>query len=95
MSQSENEKVCSLGDYVAAHSETNDWFMCVKSEINDPSKEVKVRSMRKSGQYFFLSKSWKSGSQSQQYFTNAPHHPLTIRGAIPLMPSILKVYVIK
>ena len=26
--------------------------MCVISEINDPSKEVKVRFMRKSGQYF-------------------------------------------
>ena len=26
------------------------------SEINDPSKEVKIRFMRKSGQYFLLSK---------------------------------------
>ena len=56
MSQPENEKVCSLGDYVAVRSETNDRFMCVISEINDPSKEVKVRFMRKSGQYFLLSK---------------------------------------
>ena len=62
MSQPENEKVYSLGDYVSVCSETNDWFMCVISEINDPSKEVKVRFMRKSGQYFLLSKSWKSGS---------------------------------
>ena len=54
--QPENEKVYSLGDYVAVRSETNDWFMCVISEINDPSKEVKVRFMRKSGQYFLLSK---------------------------------------
>ena len=30
--------------------------MCVISEINDPSKEVKVRFMRKSEQYFLLSK---------------------------------------
>ena len=30
LSQSENEKVCSLGDYVAARTETNDWFMCEK-----------------------------------------------------------------
>ena len=30
--------------------------MCVVSEINDSSKEVKVRFMRKSGQYFLLSK---------------------------------------
>ena len=29
---------------------------CVMSEINDPSKEVKVTFMRKSGQYFLLSK---------------------------------------
>ena len=40
LNQSENEKVYSLGDYVAVRSETNDWFMCVMSEINDPSKEV-------------------------------------------------------
>ena len=52
----ENEKVYSLGDYVALRSETNDWFMCVISEINDPSKEIKVRFMKKSGQYFLLSK---------------------------------------
>ena len=55
-SQPENEKVYSLGDYVTVRSETNDWFMCVISEINDPSKEVKVRFLRKSGQYFLLSK---------------------------------------
>ena len=48
--------IYSLGDYVAVRSKTNDWFMCVISEINDPSKEVKVRSMKKSGQYFLLSK---------------------------------------
>ena len=48
LSQPENEKVYSLGDYVAVCSETNDWFMCVVSEINDPSKEVKIRFMRKS-----------------------------------------------
>ena len=56
LSQPENEKVYSLGDYVAVCSETTDWFKCVISEINDPSKEVKVRFMRKSGQYFLLSK---------------------------------------
>ena len=33
--------------------------MCVISGINDPSKEVKVRFMRKSGQYFLLSKKLK------------------------------------
>ena len=38
LSQPENEKVYSLGDYVAVSSETNDWFECVISEINEPSK---------------------------------------------------------
>ena len=50
LSQPENEKVNSLGDCVAVCSETTDWFMCIRSEINDPSKEVKVRFIRKSGQ---------------------------------------------
>ena len=95
LSQTENEKVYSLGDYVAVRSETSDWFMCVISEINDPSKEVKVKFMRKSGQTSCQVKSWKSGSQSQQYFTDTPYHPLTIACVIPLIPSILKVYVIK
>ena len=56
LSQPKNEKVYSLGNYVAVRSETNDWFMCVISEINDPSKEVKFRFMRKSVQYSLLSK---------------------------------------
>ena len=47
LSEPENENVYSLGDYVAVCSETTDWFMCVISEITDPSKEVKVRFMRK------------------------------------------------
>ena len=42
LSQPENEKVYSLGDYVAVRSETNDWFMRVINEINHLSKEVKV-----------------------------------------------------
>ena len=54
LNQPENEKVYSLGDYVAVRSETNDWY--VMSEINDPSKEVKIKFMRKSGQYFLPSK---------------------------------------
>ena len=45
--QPENERF--LGDYVAVRSETIDWFMCVISEVNDPSKEVKVRFMRNRG----------------------------------------------
>ena len=28
-SQPENDKVYSLGNYIAVRSETNDWFMCV------------------------------------------------------------------
>ena len=56
LGQPENAKVYSLGDYVAVRSETIDWLTCVISGINDPSKEVKVRFMRKSGQYFLLSK---------------------------------------
>ena len=95
LSQPENGKVYSLGDFVAVRSETIDWFMCVISEVNDPSKGVTVRFMRKSGQYFLLSKKLENGSQSQQYFTDAPYLPLTIACVIPLMPSILKVYVIK
>ena len=39
-------------------------------------------------------KSLTSGSQTQQYFTDASYHPLTIACGIPLMPSMLKVYVI-
>ena len=51
------KKVYSPGDYMLLFAQKeNDWFMCVINEINDPSKEVKVRFMRKSGQYFLLSK---------------------------------------
>ena len=42
LSQPKSEKVYSLGDYVAVHSGTNDWLMCVISEINGASKEVNV-----------------------------------------------------
>ena len=59
LSQPDNGKVYFLGDYVSVQSETNDWFMCVISEINDPLKEVKVRFMRKSGQYFLLIKNFE------------------------------------
>ena len=76
LSQPENEKVYSLGDYVAVCSETTDWFMYVMSEINDPSKEVKVRFMKKSGQYILLSKKLEKWFQSQQYFTDAPYHTI-------------------
>ena len=39
LSQPENGKLYSLGDYVTVRSETIDWFMCVITEVNDPSKE--------------------------------------------------------
>ena len=59
--QPENEKVYSLGDYVTVRSETNDWFMCVISEINNPSKEVKGKSQfyEEIWQYFLQVKSWE------------------------------------
>ena len=94
LSQPENEKD-SLGDYVAVRSETNDWFMCVISEINDPSKEVKARFMSKSRQYFLLSEKLEKWFSKSAIFTDAPYHPLTIACVIPLIPSILKAYVIK
>ena len=68
--------------------------MCVIIEINDPSKEVKVRFMKKCGQYFLLSK--KLFPKSEIFHRcSMPYHPLTIACVIPLIPSILKVYVIK
>ena len=72
MSQPKNEKVYFLDDYVAVLSETNDWFICVISEISDRSKEVKVRFMRKSGQCFLLSKKlekWEVCNISQMLHT--------------------------
>ena len=50
--------------------------MYVMSAINDPSKEAKVRFMKKSGQFILLSKKLESGSQNQQYFTD-DHRPST------------------
>ena len=63
----------SLGDYVAVSSETNDWFMCVISEIDDPSKKVKVRFMRKSGQYFLLSKKLEKWFPKSAIFHKCSH----------------------
>ena len=63
--------------------------MYVLSEINDPSKEVKVRFMKKSGQHILLSK------KLEKWFQSEPYHPLTIPRAIPLIPSTLKIDVIK
>ena len=76
LSQPENEKVYSLGGYAAVCSETNDWFLCVMSEINKPSKEVKVRFIKKSGQHILLSKKLEKWFQSQKYFTDAPCHTI-------------------
>ena len=83
LSQPENGKVCSLGDYVAVRSETIDWFMCVISDVNDPSKEVKVRFMRKSGQYFLLSKKLEKWFPKSAIF----HICHTIHIYIPSVPS--------
>ena len=76
LSQPENEKVYSLGAYVAVCSETTGWFMYVMSEINDPSKGSKSQAMKKSGQYILLSKKLEKWFQSQQYFTDAPYHTI-------------------
>ena len=97
MSQPKNEKVYFLGDYVAVCSETTDFFMYVMSEIDNPSKEVKVRFMKKSGQYILLSKKLEKWFPKSAIFhrCSIPYHPLTIPCVTPLIPSILKVYVIK
>ena len=80
LSQPENEKVYSLGDYVAVCSETTHWFMCVISEINDPSKEVKVRLMKESGQHFLLCKKLEKWFPKSAIFhrCSISYHPLTI-----------------
>ena len=71
--------------------------MCVIIEINDPSKKVKVRFMKKSGQYFLLGKKLEKWFPKSAIFhrCSMPYHPLTITSVIPLIPSILKVYMIK
>ena len=94
-SQPENEKVYFLGDYATVRSETNDWFMCVISEIDDPSKEVKVRFMRKSGQYFLLSKKLEKWFPKSAIFHRCSIPSIDNSMLIPLMAPILKVYVIK
>ena len=70
---------------------------CVIIEINDPSNEVKVRFMKKSGQYFLLSKKLERWFPKSAIFhrCSMPYHPLTIASVIPLIPSILKLYMIK
>ena len=67
--------------------------MCVIIEINDPSKEVKVRFMKKSGQYFLLSKKLRKWFPKSAIFhrCSMPYYPLTIACVIPL---ILKVYLV-
>ena len=71
--------------------------MYVMSEINELSEEVKVRFMKKSGQYILLSKKLEKWFPKSAIFhrCSIPYHPLTILCVIPLIPSILKVYVIK
>ena len=71
--------------------------MYVMSEINDPSKEVKVRFMKKSGPYILLGKKLEKWFPKSAIFhrCSIPYHPLTIPYVLPLIPSILNVYVIK
>ena len=83
LSQPENEKVYSPGDYVAVRSETNDWFMCVISEINDASKEVKFKFMRKSGQYSLLAE------KLEKWF---PKSAILHRCSIPSIDNRLRYY---
>ena len=66
-------------------------------EIDDPSKEVKVRFMKKSGQYFLLSEKLEKWFPKSAIFhrCSMPYHPLTIACVIPLIPSVLNVYVTK
>ena len=84
LSPPENEKVYSLGDYVAVCSETTDWFMYVMSEIDDPSKEVKVRFMKKSRQYILLSKKLEKWFPKSAIFhrCSIPYYPLTIHALL-------------
>ena len=67
--------------------------MCVITEINEPSKEVKLRFMKKSGQYFLLSKKVEKWFPKSAIFhrCSMSYHPLTIACVIPLISSILKV----
>ena len=53
---------------------------CVIIEINDPSKEVKVRFMKISGQYFLLSKKLEKWFPKSAAFhrCSMPYHTLTI-----------------
>ena len=92
LSQPENEKVYSLGDYVAVCSETTDWFMYVMSEMNDPSKELKVRFIKKSGQYILLSKKLEKWFPKSAIFhrCSTPYHPLTIPCVIPFYTIDIK-----
>ena len=78
LSQHENEMVYSLGDYVAVCSKTTNWFMYVMTEINDPSKEVKVRFMKKSGQYILLSKKLEEWFPKSAIFhrCSIPYHTI-------------------
>ena len=95
LSQPENKKVYSLDDYFAVCSETNDWFMGVISEINDPSKEEKIRFMRKSGQYTLLTKKLEKWFPKSAIFHRCSIPSIDNGMRYSLMPSILKVYVIK
>ena len=87
LSRPKNEKVYSLGDYAAVCSEINDWFMCVISEINNPAKEVKVRLLRKSGQYSLLSKKLEKWFPKSAIFHRCSIPSIDNRMRYSLMPD--------
>ena len=95
LSQPENEKVYSPDDYVAVRSETNDWFTCVISEINDPSKAVKVSFIKKSGQYFLLSKKLEKWFPKPAIFHRCSIPSIDNRMRYSFDSINTKVYVIK
>ena len=69
--------------------------MCVINEINDPSKEVKVRFMGKSGQYFLLSKKLEKWFPKSAIFHRCSMPSIDNHMRYSFDASILKLYVIK
>ena len=68
--------------------------MCVISEVNDPSKEVKVRFMRKLGQYFLLSKKLEKWFLKSEIFHACSVPPTDNRMCNSFDAIDIKVYVI-
>ena len=81
--------------HVAVRSETNAWLMCVISEINDPLKDVKVRFMRKSEQYFLLGESLEKWFSKSAIFHRCFIPSIDNRMRYSFDAIDIKVYVIK